>query len=298
MPLVWIARLLGVPLSGRVAGSDFFDALKSHQGMKRRVRVFLFGGGEGVAASLGESLNARAGTLQCVGTLNPGFGSVEDMSQPHIINAINASGANFLVVFLSAVKAQGWLLKNHASLQVPVRANIGATINFQIGKIKRAPKLLSKVGLEWLWRIKEEPYLWRRCWKDGLSLIYLTATCVMPLMGRMLLDRFRGLHAVQDFSIHRREFPGSVVVELSGRAVAKHVDLAISGLREALGSENEVSVDLSHTSAIDARFFGLFLMLRKALAVQGKHLNFVGINPKIKRLFRLNGFEFLLEPHP
>jgi N-acetylglucosaminyldiphosphoundecaprenol N-acetyl-beta-D-mannosaminyltransferase len=131
-----------------------------------------------------------------------------------------------------------------------------------------------------------------------LGLIYLTFTCLTPLMGRMLLDRFRGLHAVNDFTIDRRESPGSVTVELSGRAVAKHVDQAISGFREVLSSEAEISVDLSRASAIDARFFGLFLMLRKVLAAQGKNLNFVGINPKIKRLFRLNGFEFLLEPQP
>jgi len=292
MPLVWIARLLGIPLAGRVAGSDFFDTLKLG---RAPIRVFLFGGGEGVAASLGESLNTTGGALRCVGALNPGFGSVEDMSAPHIINAINASEADFLIVFLSAVKAQSWLLKNHASLQIPVRANVGATINFQIGKVRRSPKILSRMGLEWLWRIKEEPYLWRRYWQDGLGLTYLIMTCVIPLTFRTFVDRFTGSHHVHNFGINQRNISGTVFVELSGRAVSKHVDQAINCFQKALSSGDTMTIDLSGTTAVDQRFFGLFLMLRKTQASRGKYLNFVGASPKIKRLFCLNGFEYLLE---
>jgi N-acetylglucosaminyldiphosphoundecaprenol N-acetyl-beta-D-mannosaminyltransferase len=68
-----------------------------------------------------------------------------------------------LAVFLSASKAQAWLVQNHERIQVPVRAQLGATINFEAGTIKRAPAFVRSAGLEWLWRIKEEPNLWPRC---------------------------------------------------------------------------------------------------------------------------------------
>src|SRR6266571_9304737 len=80
MPIVWIARLMGVP-TPKIAGSDIFDALKASPGAARRLKVFLFGGPEGVAAAACRSLNGTPGGLACVGSLYPGFGSVEDMSQ-------------------------------------------------------------------------------------------------------------------------------------------------------------------------------------------------------------------------
>ena len=81
MPIIWIARLLGLPIGGRLAGSDLFDTLKSRAATGRRLKVFLFGGGEGVAEGVAKSLNLAADGMECVGTLNPGFGSVEELSR-------------------------------------------------------------------------------------------------------------------------------------------------------------------------------------------------------------------------
>ena len=65
---------------------------------------------------------------------------------------------DFLAVSLGAKKGQAWLLRNHHRLQIPVRAHLGATINFQTGTVKRAPASIRQaLGFEWLWRIKEEP---------------------------------------------------------------------------------------------------------------------------------------------
>ena len=100
MPIIWIARLLGLPIGGRLAGSDLFDTLKSRAATGRRLKVFLFGGGEGVAEGVAKSLNLAADGMECVGTLNPGFGSVEELSREEIIDAINASQADLLAVFL------------------------------------------------------------------------------------------------------------------------------------------------------------------------------------------------------
>ena len=104
------------------------------------------------------------------------------MSTPAIIDAINASDADFLAVALGAKKGQAWLQQNHARLRIPVRVHLGATINFQAGTLKRAPTLIQRLGLEWLWRIKEEPQLWRRYWNDGLALLGLLITRVFPLL--------------------------------------------------------------------------------------------------------------------
>ena len=80
--------------------------------------------------------------LRCVGTLDPGFGSVDEMSRDQIIDEINASQADFLAVSLGAKKGQLWLHRNHQRLTIPIRVPLGAAINFQAGKVKRAPPRL------------------------------------------------------------------------------------------------------------------------------------------------------------
>ena len=189
MPLIWIAKLLHVPINERIAGSDLFGRLKSAASSSRPIRVFLLGGADGVAETVREKLNAENCGLQCVGVLNPGFGTIEEMSSAPIIDAINSSRPDLLAVFFGAQKAQAWLMHNHHRLQASVRAQFGATINFEAGTVKRAPHFIRSTGFEWLWRIKEEPYLWRRYWSDGRALLKLMLTCVLPLMIEARLRR-------------------------------------------------------------------------------------------------------------
>ncbi|WP_457832994.1 WecB/TagA/CpsF family glycosyltransferase, partial [Staphylococcus aureus] len=80
-------------------------------------------------------------------------------SSPETIAAINQSGADFLVVALAARKGQQWVQRNRDALQVPLMGHLGAVINFVAGTVSRAPVWVQKTGLEWAWRIKEEPAL-------------------------------------------------------------------------------------------------------------------------------------------
>src|SRR5262245_1085915 len=182
MPVMWIARLLGIPVKERTAGADLFEALKLFRTPARPLKVFLFGGKEGVAASAGERLNADRKGLVCVGTYYPGFGSIDEMSTDEIMKTINSSGADVLLVALGAAKGQAWLLRNHERLRIPVRAHLGAVMNVQAGTVNRAPKRIQKLGLEWLWRIKEEPQLWRRYLHDGFVLFRILLTRILPLV--------------------------------------------------------------------------------------------------------------------
>jgi N-acetylglucosaminyldiphosphoundecaprenol N-acetyl-beta-D-mannosaminyltransferase len=296
MPLVWIARLLGVPIQRRLSGSDIFDALRSRNSVGDKLKVFLFGGSDGIADSVSESLNAGAAGMACVGALNPGFGSVADMSTDPILKIINSRSADLLTLFLSARKAQGWLLQNHDRVKVPVRAQFGATINLQADIIKRAPLIVQRMGFEWLWRIKEEPYLWRRYWNDGCGLLYLVVTCVLPLSAGQI---WRGLIGENDgLIIERREDTGAVGIWLTGAAVARHIDAATPCFRAALEAKKPVVIDLSQISTIDPRFFGLLLMLRKQLLGRGDRLTFSGVKRRTKKIFQMNGFGFLLEFDP
>ncbi|MGJ5177615.1 WecB/TagA/CpsF family glycosyltransferase [Bradyrhizobium oligotrophicum] len=290
MPVVWIARLIGIPIRSRTAGADIFDALKSEAGSAAALKLFLFGGPQGAAELAARRLNSQPGGLRCVGWSNPGYCSAEEMSRDHIIEEINASGADFLVASLSSQKGQSWLQRNHHRLEIPVRAHLGAALNFQAGTVKRAPSLLRRLGLEWLWRIKEEPYLWRRYWNDGTAMLRLVLTHVLPFVFwtwwmRRTHERGEALTITQDHGSR------AVTLSLSGPADARHVDRAIPVFRAAVAAGKRVTLDLSNVCAIDARFLGLLLMLRKQLDANGGGAAIVGVSPLMARIFRSGGLD-------
>jgi len=287
VPIVWISRLIGIPIRERVAGSDIFDCLKARK--EHPATVFLFGGPEGVAETASRVLNATASGVVCVGALYPGYCSIEEMSSDSIIDSINTSGARFLVASLGAQKGQAWLLHNHHRLKIPVRSHLGAAINFQAGLLRRAPLFVRKFGLEWLWRIKQEPYLWRRYFEDGKVLINLMLTSVLPLALERTWRRIRG--TTGELWVSAR---GEGGISLAGMATGNNVASAILGFRDALAKSSQLTVDVSELRLIDARFFGLLLMVRKHLHEQGGRLEFAGISPRMERVFRLNRFGFLL----
>ena len=294
MPIVWIARLIDVPLENRVAGSDMFDMLKARQNLTAKpLKVFLFGGPEGVAASACRALNAKPSGIYCVGSHYPGFGSVEEMSQDDIINEINSSNADFLVVSLGGKKGQTWLQRNQHRLLTPVRAHLGAVINFQAGTIMRAPHVMRRLGIEWLWRIKEEPYLWRRYWNDGWALLRILLTRVLPLIVWTRLWPKYG-YSGQDLVLGVVRSDEFITVSLSGPATVRHVDKVIPVFRDALVTKKRVVVDFSDTRDIDARFLGLILMMRKKLKSNGLRLILTGLSPRLERMLRLYCLGFLL----
>jgi len=186
MPPMWLMRLLRMPIYERVAGSSLFEVLRNDA--SERVSVYFFGGESGVAESACRKLNSESSGMRCVGFESPGFGSVEAMSSDETIAKINTSGADFLVVALGAKKGHAWIERNRKRISVPVVSHLGAVLNFVAGTVTRAPRWMQNCGLEWLWRIKEEPVLWRRYVHDGRALLSLFVT-VGALVGSVLYVR-------------------------------------------------------------------------------------------------------------
>ncbi|RYH51318.1 MAG: glycosyltransferase, partial [Alcaligenaceae bacterium] len=158
MPLVWVARLLGIPIRERVPGAGLFEQLLRHPG--EPITVYFFGGPPGAAEVACRQVNAVGTGLRCVGFDSPGFGSLESMSGAEHIDRINRSGAMFVIVSLGAKKGQAWIELNRHRLEAPVLCHLGAVVNFAAGTVERAPGWVQAAGAEWLWRIAQEPALW------------------------------------------------------------------------------------------------------------------------------------------
>lgn len=296
LPIAWMARRLGIPVRSRVTGSGLFETLmaETDPAAGRRLSVYFFGGPDGAARAAGEALEAGTSGLRCAGFQSPGFGSVEDMSRPDMIDAINASGADFLVVSLGARKGQAWIERNRHRLTVPVLSHLGAVVNFVAGTVDRAPAWVQRCGLEWLWRIKEEPALWRRYWQDGLGFLGVLFTRLLPYAVWLRLSwhglvreaRRGGVMLSADAEGCRLRVMGSTPDHLppSQRDI----------LRQAAARRCAITVDLSRADYLSPNFFGLLLVLRKHQAAAGKPLRFIGLSRRMARLFRWNGAEYLL----
>lgn len=282
MPLVLVALLLGIPIRERVPGSGVFEALRSDS--SRRMSVFFFGGQEGVAAAAGECLNREESGLVCVGCHCPGFGSVEDMSSDEIIDTINASGADFLVVALGARKGQAWIERNRSRITVPVISHLGAVVNFTAGTVRRAPLWMQRRGLEWLWRIKEEPELWYRYWRDGFALIRLLATRVLPYAWYLrrrpvtAAELARATATVSDDG-------AQTTIAIEGAWVQRNLAPMRKIFTEAVEGGHSVRLDLQGMAATDSAFVGLVMLLYGNLASRGRSLTVSMPQREVQRVF-------------
>jgi N-acetylglucosaminyldiphosphoundecaprenol N-acetyl-beta-D-mannosaminyltransferase len=120
-----------------------------------------------------QRINGDRGGLKAVGALNPGFGTVEQMSTADIIATINQTQPDILLVALGAKKGTQWIEHNRNRLNAKIISHLGTTINFMAGTVQRAPRLMRQFGMEWLWRICQEPKLFSRYVRDGLVLLRL-----------------------------------------------------------------------------------------------------------------------------
>lgn len=258
MPIVWTARLLGVPITERVAGANLFEALLACPGPP--LSVYFFGGPPGAAAAAQSRMNAASSGLRCVGFDEAGYGSVEALSAPETIERINASGAHFVVVALGARKGQAWLVRNAGALTAPLLCHLGAVVNFAAGKTARAPRALQQLGLEWLWRVKEEPALWRRYLRDGVALAGLILTRVLPgALSMLALPRRPARLTIE------RGAGSRAVLRLSGTWTRTTLEPLRGALEAVATPGTQVVVCMRDVSGVDSAFVGLLLLAAGAI---------------------------------
>lgn len=295
LPIVWVANLLGIPLTERVAGSDLFDKL-SKQKSKKKIRVFFFGGQEGIAEKACQALNKSSEGMLCSGFYDPGFVSVDEMSSPQIIDYINATNPDFIVVALGSKKGQEWIQKNRLQLIAPVISHLGAVINFVAGNIERAPVFWQRCGVEWLWRIYQEPALWRRYYSDGIAFLKLFLFDVLPYwFWQKCCRKNHGMGLRIDVELIHQPQRESWRMRLSG--VCRYQTLA--DLKRQFinfaGDNKDVVVDLQEVAVIDGAFIGQCMLLNKYLALSGHSINLINANKTVRRILKWNKASYLLK---
>ena len=295
MPLLWMARLLGLPFRERVAGSVLFEALR--HSTAEPIGVYFFGGPDGVAAAAAQHLNAQPQGLHCVGHDSPGFVPVEAMSDAARIDRINASGADFVVVSLGAKKGQAWIERNRARLRAPVISHLGAVVNFVAGTVRRAPGWMQRSGVEWLWRIREEPALWRRYAQDAMGASKLLCRCVIPYAWHLHFNRPDAAEQ-GSASVQVERGATTTVVHLRGAWSASNLGPLRKAFADVAGADNALRLDLSAVLAVDSAFVALLGLLKAYRHDIGLPTEVTNIAPRLRRVFGYCCALFLLETWP
>lgn len=159
-----------------IPGSSFFPSFYNYHKDNEHIKIFLLGAAPGVALKAQERINKKIGREIIVDTHSPSYGFEKSNTEcEYVINLINQSKANVLVVGLGAPKQEKWIVKYKEQLtNVDIILALGATIDFEAGNITRAPMLYRKFALEWLYRIFQEPKrLWRRYLIEDFSFFFL-----------------------------------------------------------------------------------------------------------------------------
>lgn len=156
-PLVWISKFYGTPIKEKISGSDLFPLLCA-RAAKKGYSIFLLGGKEGVAKKAASNLQKRYTDLKIAGYYSPSFGFEKDKTElKETLEIVKRAKPDILVVGLGAPKQEKFIYHYRNQLQVPVSLGLGASIDFEAGNVKRAPRWMSNHGLEWLYRITQDP---------------------------------------------------------------------------------------------------------------------------------------------
>lgn len=181
---VTMSNEAATPLRERVAGSDLFWEL-ARVSAHCNLRIFYLGGKPGAAQEAADVVQKRYPGAQVCGVYCPPFETFNtDEEQDEIARRIREAAPDVLLVGLGAPKQETWIVDHKDRLGVPVSIGVGGSFEMAAGQVQRAPKWVQRVGMEWAFRLAQDPSrLWRRYFCNDLPFL-------SRLAGQMLRERF------------------------------------------------------------------------------------------------------------
>ncbi len=162
MPLVWLSRLAGHKHVDRVYGPDLmlaFCQLAAQEGYTN----YFYGGDVGAPELLANRLSPKFPGFKMVGGYSPPFRPLTKEEDDEVVRMINEANPDIVWVGLGTPKQDWWVAEHVGRLSAPALIAIGAAFDFHVGRVKQAPRWMQRSGLEWLYRLCQEPRrLWRR----------------------------------------------------------------------------------------------------------------------------------------
>lgn len=177
--------LLKNRLPEAIPGSSFFTAFYRYHKDDPDCRIFLLGAMDGVAQKAMARINEAVGREMVVGAMSPSLGFENKEAENELIcRTVNSSGANVVLVGVGAPKQEKWIFRHKDRMPgVSLWMALGATIDFEAGNIKRAPKVFQVLAMEWFYRFLKEPRrMFRRYFVDDMKFFWY--------FGKQLLGKY------------------------------------------------------------------------------------------------------------
>lgn len=307
MPIVWAGKLLGARLKERVSGADLVPRL-AQRAAELQKSIYFLGGREDVGQKAADILVRRYPGLKIAGVDSPfvhiegaALAQSEEQDRP-VVDRINRSGADILLIGFGNPKQEIWFDRNRTRLKVPVSIGIGGTYEFILGTVARAPLWMQKTGLEWVFRITQDPgRLWRRYFvgffKFGLM--------ILPAV---LYYRFKRL--LFDLSRKKSPPPGAPLPSLTkglpmplallpvpNPLDASTVATAREEFETTLAQHPNAVLDFGDVDFIDSSGLGLLVSLWRTADRKNKSVFMTGVKASTRRFFEFSRILDLFSEH-
>jgi len=294
MPVVWAARLLGTRLKERVTGADLVPAL-AREAAKRGRSVYLLGGSGDVAEKAAEHLQQMAPGLIVAGWSAP-FVHIHgrkmmdaEEDDRAVVDAVNNARPDILFLGFGNPKQEVWFERNRHRLKVRVAIGIGGTYEFITGRVKRAPMWMQRAGLEWIFRITQDPV---RLFKRYFVGFFKFGTMILPSIFYLKYRTF-----LLGLSLDKRDLtpssPGEQatsvpvnVITLDSRLDSAWVGAHGQDLQKKIGKGSAI-LDFSHVSFVDSTGIGFLVRLYRQAARSEVTLRFCSLQNPVRRTFEL-----------
>jgi N-acetylglucosaminyldiphosphoundecaprenol N-acetyl-beta-D-mannosaminyltransferase len=156
MPVVWVQRRRGNPQAERVYGPDVMEALFARTA-GTGIKHYFWGGLPGVADTLVQRMQTRHPALKVAGVYSPPVSPVDDKPDPAVVERLNDSSADVIWVGLGSPKQDLWMMRYRPALRAPLLIGVGAAFDMLAGVKSQAPRWMQRSGLEWVFRLAQEP---------------------------------------------------------------------------------------------------------------------------------------------
>ena len=302
-PIIWLSKLVGIPLRKRVTGADLLPKI-AQLCCARNYSMFFLGGDTVSAKQATEKLISDNPELKIAGVLSPNVAiSGKDLEASFIqdeilVEQINNSGADVLALALGNPKQEIWFQRNRHKLNIPVTIGVGGTLNFISGAIKRAPKWMQNSGLEWIYRLFQEPTrLWKRYAVGSLKLGLLSIPIILNrIIQACVADRTQGeitsltYRSNSTTQLQRVCFKGNITNEVIQRVWRNYLSIQDQ-------SENHFVFDFSSGTNIENDALANLTRLWSKMQIDKTKWTACSLNLRLRIVLRLNHLTSNMQSH-
>lgn len=275
-PLVWASRLLGAGLKERVAGADLVPQL-ARLSAERGYRLFLLGAEEESSAGAAAWMEQNYPGVCIVGRYCPKHMPLEEMDHEEILRRIEAAQPDILLVAFGNPKQEKWLAMHRYRLEVPVCIGVGGSFDFLSGRVSRAPAWMQESGMEWFYRMIQEPSrLARRYFGNAAGLLrYLPVqVAAMALQGKRR----------REVRISQETVGSALVLRIDGDFTGAVLPRFESDVHEAVLAGSHVVLDMSNTAYIGADALASLIYIMNVARCWKRELWLTGLDRLLARV--------------